>query len=43
MGELDAKNILGFGDAYLIGAYYEDSKIVGESTKYTNYNVWSIK
>ena len=43
MGELDTKDILGTGNVYLIGAYYEDSKLFGKSTKYTNYNVWSLK
>ena len=43
MGELDTKDILGKGNAYLIGAYYEDSKLFAKSTRYTNYNVWSLK
>jgi len=42
MGEIDTKDIIASGDTYLIGAYYQDSKLPGKSTAYSNYNVWKL-
>jgi hypothetical protein len=42
MGEIDIKDIIDSGDIYLIGAYYQDSKLPGKATEYNNYNVWKL-